>query len=106
VDDRNTPAPPSQQALQGVASLGVRPTVHEDGKPVLEVYLFGFDQDIYGRHLRVHFLHKLRDEKKYPDLPTLTQQIDQDVRDAQKYFSPLSLSSSAKGEKKLPGRLN
>lgn len=102
----NTPTLPLPRALQGVASLGVRPTVHEGGKPVLEVYLFNFDQDIYGRHLRVHFLHKLRDEKKYPDLATLTQQIDQDVRNAQKYFSSLSLLSSAKGEKKLPGRLN
>jgi riboflavin kinase/FMN adenylyltransferase len=92
-DNHHTTALSLQQALQGVASLGVRPTVHADGKPVLEVYLFNFDQDIYGRHLRVHFLHKLRDEKKYPDLATLTQQIDQDVRDAKQYFSPLSLSS-------------
>src|SRR5688500_1801971 len=44
--------------LRGVASLGVRPTVHEDGKPVLEVYLFDFHHEIYGYHLRVHFLHK------------------------------------------------
>jgi riboflavin kinase/FMN adenylyltransferase len=93
-DNHHTTALPLQQALQGVASLGVRPTVHEGGKPVLEVYLFNFNQDIYGRHLRVHFLHKLRDEKKYPDLATLTQQIDQDVRDAKQYFNPLSLSSS------------
>jgi riboflavin kinase / FMN adenylyltransferase len=103
---RDTPTLPPPQALQGVASLGVRPTVHESGKPVLEVYLFNFNQDIYGRHLRVHFLHKLRDEKKYPDLATLTQQIDQDVRDAQKYFSPLSLPSSTRGEKKFSGKLN
>jgi riboflavin kinase/FMN adenylyltransferase len=102
----DTTALPPQQALQGVASLGVRPTVHERGKPVLEVYLFNFDQDIYGRHLRVHFLHKLRDEKKYSDLATLAQQIDQDVRDAQKYFSLLSLPSSTKDEKKFPRRLN
>jgi riboflavin kinase/FMN adenylyltransferase len=93
-DNHHTTALPLQQALQGVASLGVRPTVHEGGKPVLEVYLFNFNQDIYGRHLRVHFLHKLRDEKKYPDLATLTQQIDRDVRDAKQYFNPLSLSSS------------
>ena len=77
---------PPPQALQGVASLGVRPTVHEDGKPVLEVYLFDFNQEIYGRHLRVHFLHKLRDEKKYPDLATLTKQIGQDVEDAKELF--------------------
>ena len=82
---------PTLNTLQGVASLGVRPTVHEHGKPVLEVYLFDFDQEIYGRHLRVHFLHKLRNEEKYPDLETLTKQIGQDVDNAKSYFSSLSL---------------
>ncbi|SCY14053.1 bifunctional riboflavin kinase/FAD synthetase [Nitrosospira sp. Nsp13] len=74
-------------AVRGVASLGVRPTVHENGKPVLEVHLFDFDQEIYGRHLRVHFLHKLRNEEKFPDLETLTQQIARDVEDAKHYFT-------------------
>ncbi len=72
--------------VYGVASLGVRPTVHEDGKPVLEVYLFDFKKEIYGCHLRVDFLHKLRDEEKYPDLETLTRQIGRDVENAKNYF--------------------
>ena len=72
--------------LRGVASLGVRPTVQEDGKPVLEVHLFDFAQQIYGKHLRVDFLHKLRDEEKYPDLEILTQQIALDVENARQWF--------------------
>jgi riboflavin kinase/FMN adenylyltransferase len=72
--------------LQGVASLGVRPTVKQDGKPVLEVHLFEFAQQIYGKHLRVEFLQKLRDEEKYPDVATLTRQIAQDVEHAKKWF--------------------
>ena len=72
--------------LQGVASLGVRPTVKQDDKPVLEVHLFEFSQQIYGRHLRVDFLQKLRDEEKYPDVATLTRQIAQDVEQAKKWF--------------------
>lgn len=92
--------------LRGVASLGVRPTVHEHGKPVLEVYLFDFDHEIYGRHLRVHFLHKLRDEEKYPDLETLTKQIGQDVEDARDYFSSLSSIASTAAEKSLLQRSN
>ena len=72
--------------LRGVASLGVRPTVHEAGKPVLEVHLFDFNQEIYGRHLRVDFLHKLRNEEKYPDLETLVKQIARDVENAKNYF--------------------
>jgi riboflavin kinase/FMN adenylyltransferase len=73
--------------LQGVASLGVRPTVHEHGMPVLEVHLFDFNREIYGEHLRVHFLHKLRDEEKYPDLMSLIKQIGQDVSDAKLFFA-------------------
>ncbi|KXS32575.1 MAG: Riboflavin biosynthesis protein RibF [Candidatus Gallionella acididurans] len=72
--------------LQGVASLGVRPTVKQDGKAVLEVHLFEFSQQIYGRHLRVEFLQKLRDEEKYPDVAALTLQIAADVEQARKWF--------------------
>lgn len=72
--------------LQGVASLGVRPTLKHDEKPVLEVYLFEFSQQIYGKHLRVEFLQKLRDEEKYPDLATLTRHIALDVEQAKKWF--------------------
>ena len=75
-----------QQVIRGVASLGVRPTVHEGGKPVLEVHLFDFNQEIYGRHLRMDFLHKLRDEEKYSDLDALIRQIRLDVENAKKYF--------------------
>jgi riboflavin kinase/FMN adenylyltransferase len=83
----------SPSPLQGVASLGVRPTIHEHGMPVLEVHLFDFNREIYGEHLRVHFLHKLRDEAKYPDLMSLTKQIGQDVSDAKHFFVSSSLTA-------------
>ena len=86
-------------ALQGVASLGVRPTIHEHGMPVLEVHLFDFNREIYGEHLRVHFLRKLRDEKKYPDLPSLAQQIGLDVLDARNFFR--TWSGAATSDNKL-----
>ena len=72
--------------LQGVASLGVRPTLKQDAKPVLEVHLFEFAQQIYGKHLRVEFMQKLRDEEKYPNLEALTRQIALDVDNAKKWF--------------------
>jgi riboflavin kinase/FMN adenylyltransferase len=75
------------QPLPGVASLGTRPTVHPDGgKPTLEVHLFDFAREIYGEHLRVDFLAKLRDEEKYPSLEALTRQIGRDVENARDYF--------------------
>jgi riboflavin kinase / FMN adenylyltransferase len=66
----------------GAASLGVRPTVTASGKAVLEVHLFDFSGELYGRHLRVEFLHKIRDEVKYPDLETLRAQIARDCEAA------------------------
>jgi riboflavin kinase/FMN adenylyltransferase len=74
-------------AHAGVASLGVRPTVTENGKPLLEVFVFDFDQTIYGRRVTVEFLHKLRDEEKYDDLAALTQQIRADVAQAREFFA-------------------
>jgi riboflavin kinase / FMN adenylyltransferase len=71
----------------GVASLGTRPTVHTNGRPTLEVHLFNFDQSIYRQHLRVEFLHKLRDEAKFPSLETLIAQIDEDARQAREMLN-------------------
>jgi len=71
----------------GVASLGVRPTVKADARPLLEVFVFDFDEAVYGRHVQVEFLHKLRDEERYADLDALTRQIRADVALAREYFS-------------------
>lgn len=65
-------------ASDGVASLGWRPTITTDGRATLEVHLFDFQREIYGAHLRVEFLAKIRDEEKYPDLETLKAQIARD----------------------------
>lgn len=73
--------------LPGVASLGRRPTVKgADAVPVLEVHVFDFNTEIYGRRVRVDFLHKLRDEEKYPDLDSLVAQIRRDVENAKHYL--------------------
>ncbi len=77
----------AEKPLRGAASLGVRPTVTERGRAVLEVYLIDFEGDLYGKHLRVDFLHKLRDEEKYVDLDTLKRQIAVDVENTKAYFS-------------------
>ena len=106
IETRRTLGLSFPDSIRGVASLGVRPTVHEHGKPVLEVHLFDFDRDIYGCHLRVRFLHKLRDEEKYPDLITLTRQIGRDVEDARDYFSSAPSTSSAAPAKSLLHRSN
>jgi riboflavin kinase / FMN adenylyltransferase len=76
------PAPRS-----GVASLGVRPTVKEGAKPLLEIFIFDFDEAIYGRRITVEFLHKLRDEERFVDVDALTEQIRADADRARAYFA-------------------
>jgi len=72
--------------VRGVASVGVRPTINDVGRPTLEVHLLDWNADCYGAHLRVHFLHKQRDEEKYDSLEALTAQIARDVTHARAWF--------------------
>jgi len=72
--------------LPGVASIGVRPTVEDAGRVLLEVHLFDFAAGLYGKRVRVEFLHKLRDEEKYDDLTRLTAAIAADARAARAWF--------------------
>ena len=69
-----------------VASLGVRPTITASGRAVLEVHLFDFSADLYGAHMRVEFLHKIRDEEKYSDLDALKAQIERDCEAAKTFL--------------------
>ncbi len=71
---------------QGVANLGVRPSAHTLAQPILEVHLFDFSADIYGAHLTVRFLHKIRNEARFPDFDALKAQIADDVSTAKNYF--------------------
>ncbi|MEO8441045.1 MAG: bifunctional riboflavin kinase/FAD synthetase [Betaproteobacteria bacterium] len=73
--------------LRGAASLGVRPTITNIPQPCLEVHLLDFSRDIYGAHLQVDFLHKLRDEEKYADVETLKRAIGNDVANTRDYFA-------------------
>jgi riboflavin kinase/FMN adenylyltransferase len=77
----------ADKPLAGVASLGVRPTVEDAGRILLETYVFDFERQCYGELVRVEFLKKLRDEEKYIDLPTLTAAIARDVDNARAFFA-------------------
>jgi riboflavin kinase/FMN adenylyltransferase len=77
---------PADGLRRGVASLGRRPTVNPVPLPLLEVHLFDWEGDLYGEHLRVRFLKKLRDEQKYEGIETLKEAIARDARQARDYF--------------------
>ena len=74
------------ERVKGVASLGMRPTVNPTPRPLLEVHIFDFQKNIYGKHLRVTFLAKVRDEKKFDNLEQLKRAIAEDARRAREYF--------------------
>ena len=76
----------------GVANVGVRPTVDDANlTPILEVHLLNFNRMIYGESVKVVFLKKLRDEKKYEDLSALKSAINQDVRNAETFFQSVEV---------------
>ena len=70
----------------GVANLGVRPTVSGTPKLLLEVHLLNFNEDIYGQHVQVTFLEKIRDEMKFENINALIEQIKKDVVHVTRYF--------------------
>ena len=79
-------------ALRGVASLGVRPSVEDSGRVLLETHCLDWPAELgsegaYGRVIRVELLHKLHDERKYESLESLGEGIGQDVRDAISWFA-------------------
>ena len=77
----------ADRPLPAVASLGVRPTVEDAGRMLLEVHVFDYDMPSYGKLVRVEFMEKLHDEEKYVDLATLTAAIDRDADQARAWFA-------------------
>lgn len=73
------------EVFDGIANYGLRPTVSPSiKKSVLEVHILNFDKDIYGEKIKVTFLKKIRDEKKFNSLDELKTQIKEDILISQK----------------------
>ena len=77
-----------------VSSFGTRPTV-AGVEPLLEAHLFDFSGDLYGRHIEVEFVAKLRDEEKFDSLPALTEQMHRDAEQARRILSEHRLRATA-----------
>lgn len=71
--------------FNGIANVGNRPTINGT-KPLLEVHIFDFKGDLYGKAIAVNFLHKVRNETKFESFEALKLQIEQDVETVRKYF--------------------
>lgn len=71
---------------RSITNIGVRPTFENDAEPSIETYIFDLDQDLYGDVLRVRFLHRIRDERKFNGIDELKAQIEKDSKRALNYF--------------------
>jgi riboflavin kinase / FMN adenylyltransferase len=84
--------------LSGVANLGVRPTIKGGiagiPKLLLEVHVLDFVGDLYGQHVRVEFMRKIREEQKFESLDALKAQIAKDVEVAKDYFNTVIARNS------------
>lgn len=77
----------SDSLLPAVANVGVRPTVGDLSKAILEVHLLDFEGDLYRRNIRVLFREKLRNEIKFDGIDALSEQISRDIAQARRFFS-------------------
>ncbi len=71
---------------RSITNVGVRPTFEKDNEPSIETYIFDLDRDLYGDVLRVRFLHRIRDERKFDGIEDLRTQIEKDSQRAANYF--------------------
>jgi len=71
---------------RSITNIGVRPTFEKDVEPSIESYIFDFDDELYGDVLRVRFLHRIRDERKFNGIGELKAQIEKDTARALNYF--------------------
>ncbi len=78
---------------RSITNVGVRPTFEGDREPSIESYIFDFDGNLYGDVLRVRFLHRIRDERKFGGIEELKIQIAKDSRLALNYFARFGVKS-------------
>jgi riboflavin kinase/FMN adenylyltransferase len=74
--------------VAGVANIGTRPTVSGDPRYLLEVHLFDFSREVYGAHVQVELVHRLRDERRFDSFEELRRQIQQDAWQARQLLLP------------------
>jgi riboflavin kinase/FMN adenylyltransferase len=75
---------------RAITNIGVRPTFETGAAATIETHVFGLDEDLYGRELRLSFVLRLRAEQTFPDVPSLVSQIRADCAEAQAPFDRLS----------------
>ncbi len=75
------------QRFDSVTNIGRRPTVYEDYATTIETYVLDFSADVYGERVRLFFFDRLREERKFPSLEALSEQIGRDIEATRTYFA-------------------
>lgn len=76
---------PDKEKHRAIVNIGVRPTVDKSGQNrTIEAHILDFDADLYGTELRLEFITRLRDEKKFESLDELRRQLDSDAESARR----------------------
>jgi len=74
-----------------VTNIGTRPTFEDGREIVIESHVLDFDEDLYGAKVKLGFVQRLRDEKKFEGVDSLRAQIDADRRHAHDLFNRMGL---------------
>lgn len=74
------------EIYNSITNVGINPTVDSDDKTKIETYIFNFSKEVYGKTVKLEFLHHLRDEKKFENIDDLMMQISCDKEKSKKYF--------------------
>ena len=77
------------RTYKAMANIGHRPTIGDrsEDNPIIEVNLFDFDGDLYGKHIHVRFIDRIRDEEKFNGLEALKAQLEQDREKAKQILA-------------------
>ena len=81
--------------LPAAVNVGVRPTFESGRGVLIETYVIDYDEDLYGKTLRVAFVERLRGERRYPNVDELVAQMHQDVEDARRACAEVTRGASS-----------
>ncbi|HTO76453.1 MAG TPA: bifunctional riboflavin kinase/FAD synthetase [Thermoanaerobaculia bacterium] len=76
-----------ERRFDSVTNIGRRPTVYEDFATTIETYVLDFNSNVYGERVRLFFLERLREERKFPSVMALTEQIGRDIEATREFFA-------------------
>ena len=81
--------------FDSVTNIGRRPTVYEDFATTIETYVLDFNANVYGERVRLFFLERLREERKFPSVMALTEQIGRDIEATREHFAAADGATAA-----------